>query len=535
MRGSTTIDTHMRRVVYIGFPFETFSPSTHARSSRYSELKMVLDIYLDPCTVNSRKVLAGLDLMGTKYEFHHIDFFKGEQKGDVYMKINHSATVPALKDGDLLLTESNSILLYAAELGKSEYYPSDIKKRADVNRWLFWESSVWFPSCYIYLVENVVKPLLKDEPDKSILDAQDERFHQLATILEATLSKNKWLVGDELTIADLSVAAPMHLHAAQKLPLDKYPSLRRWIAEVEKLPSWQKTQGAVDKALLPNGAQATNGPSNKGSVETTVNYTKHIPNKACELYFYESEKAKDIHEPGDDAQKVSVHDGWHRANDFSVDKEGFALGELKTDYENWEDEQSVRKSFYPEVVEFLKQTVGAKRVLVFDHTIRTKANIIKKLTQETNTSQRAPVKLVHCDYTAESGPVRLAQLLPEEADALMKSRVAFINVWKPIHNVVEENPLAMCEVPSAPNDDFFKLFLRYRDRNGENYVMRYNQQHRWWYFPNMDTDKVILLKTYDSETDGRARFVGHTAFDDPTSPPDAKTRESVEIRTIAFF
>jgi hypothetical protein len=61
--------------------------------------------------------------------------------------------------------------------------------------------------------------------------------------------------------------------------------------------------------------------------------------------------------------------------------------------------------FYPEVVEFLKRTVGAKRVLVFDHTIRTKANDQKKLRREINTSQRAPVMLVHCDCTAESGPI----------------------------------------------------------------------------------------------------------------------------------
>jgi hypothetical protein len=93
----------------------------------------------------------------------------------------------------------------------------------------------------------------------------------------------------------------------------------------------------------------------------------------------------------------------------------------------------------------------------------------------------------------------------------------------------------MCDVTSTSPADFFKLHLRYRDRDGENYVMRHNEAHKWWYFPHMKTDKVILLKTYDSETDGRARFVGHSAFEDPTSASDAPLRESVEIRTIAFF
>jgi len=253
-----------------------------------------------------------------------------------------------------------------------------------------------------------------------------------------------------------------------------------------------------------------------------------------EIYFYDTEDAKGIHEPGDDPREMEVHDGWHRANSFSYDKEGFALQDFKTEFDKWEAEDVVREKFYPEIVEFLKTTTGAKRVLVFDHTIRTKKNEAKKLTQESNTSQRAPVMLVHCDYTAESGPLRVRQLLADEAEDLLSRRVAFLNVWKPL-NVVEERPLAMCDVTSSPPEDFFKLYLRYRDRVGENYLMRHSPNHKWWYFPKMTPDKVIILKTFDSETDGRARFVGHSAFEDPTSAADAAPRESVEIRTIAFF
>lgn len=185
-------------------------------------------------------------------------------------------------------------------------------------------------------------------------------------------------------------------------------------------------------------------------------------------------------------------------------------------------------------MELLKRTTGAKRVLVFDHTIRTERNAQKKLTDEKNTSQRTPVMLVHCDYTAESGPVRVTQLLGEEAEDLLSRRVSFINVWKPL-NIVEERPLAMCDVESCRDEDFFKLFLRYRERDGENYVMKHSPRHKWYYFPKMTPQQAILLKTYDSATDGRARFVGHTAFVDPTSPPNAPMRESVEIRTICFY
>jgi hypothetical protein len=147
-------------------------------------------------------------------------------------------------------------------------------------------------------------------------------------------------------------------------------------------------------------------------------------------------------EPGDGPHEMEVHDGWEHATSFSADKEGFSLHDFKTGYDNWEDSKQVRASFYPEVVEFLKKTTGAKRVLVLDHTIRTTANVAKPLTDQTNTSQRAPVMLVHCDYTAESGPLRVRQLLEEEADDLLSRRVAFLNVWKPIRNIVEDNPLA---------------------------------------------------------------------------------------------
>ena len=120
-----------------------------------------MKIYADPITINCRKVLAGLDLMKAPYELAHVDYFKGEQKGDAYLAINPNASIPAMVDGDLVLWESNAILQYAADRnGGSSAYPTDLKTRADINRWLLWESSSWFPSCYVYLVENCVKPLL---------------------------------------------------------------------------------------------------------------------------------------------------------------------------------------------------------------------------------------------------------------------------------------------------------------------------------------------------------------------------------------
>ena len=137
--------------------------------------------------------------------------------------------------------------------------------------------------------------------------------------------------------------------------------------------------------------------------------------------------------------------------------------------------RSVR-SFTATSAEFVKREVGAKRVIVFDHTIRAQSNIAQARS-ENSTSRRAPVMNIHCDYTEHSGPLRVRQLLPDEADELLKHRVAFYNFWKPLKRTVEERPLAMCDVTSSTHDDFITMKLRYRDRDGEIFVMRYSPQH----------------------------------------------------------
>lgn len=209
----------------------------------------MLQVYLDPATINSRKLLAGLELLGMPYEIKHINYFTGAHKQPDYLAINPNGRLPAAKDGDFALWESDAILQYAADLsGSDRHYPKDLKKRADVNHWLLWEVSAWQPSCYTFFIENAVKPLMGAPPDQALL----ENWRQLAGILDARLAKSRWLVGEEVTIADIAVAAPMHVHKRQGLPLDEFPNLKRWMGEIEKLPCWRKTQGAVEAALQPH-------------------------------------------------------------------------------------------------------------------------------------------------------------------------------------------------------------------------------------------------------------------------------------------
>ncbi len=202
-----------------------------------------MEIIADPITVNCRKVLAGLKLIGADYTLTKVDYFKGEQKSPEVVAINPNATIPVMRDGDLVLWESNSILQYAADkVGNASAYPTDLKTRADVNRWLLWECGTWFPTCYVHLVENCVKPLLGAETDPSVLDGEAPNFHKLAGIMDARLAGSAYLCSDQPTIADVAVASPMHLHGWAKLPLDDHPNVVRWMTEgIELQPWWKAT------------------------------------------------------------------------------------------------------------------------------------------------------------------------------------------------------------------------------------------------------------------------------------------------------
>ena len=251
-----------------------------------------------------------------------------------------------------------------------------------------------------------------------------------------------------------------------------------------------------------------------------------------DYYFYEPEAELKLNPPGTDAHEVAIHDGRSVASSFSLDREGFELKAFDPGFRAFDDDAAVKATFYAQVVAFVKAHSGATRVEVFDHTIR------KRLPADLNaqtTVQRPAVMLVHSDYTVKSGPQRVRDLLPEQADELLRGRVAFYNVWKPLYDPVEELPLAMVDAASDSDEDMLIMELKYRERTGEIYVMRYSPAHRWIYFSNMQPNEALLLKTYDSETDGRARFMGHSAFEDPSSAPNAKKRESIEVRTMAFF
>jgi hypothetical protein len=230
-----------------------------------------------------------------------------------------------------------------------------------------------------------------------------------------------------------------------------------------------------------------------------------------------------------DVRAVTISDCRPIADSFSLEREGIAFREYATAVEDFYDDAEVEAVYYPEMLRLVMEATGAVKVLVFDHTRRVEGD-------DPNDGHRRPVRSAHNDYTEKSGPQRVRDLLPAaEAEQRLGARFSIINVWRPISGPVRAAPLAVCDAQSLASGDLVATDLIYPDRVGEVYGAAYGAHQRWYYFPDMERDEVILIKGHDTETDGRARFAPHTAFDDPTSPSDAAPRESIEIRTLAFF
>lgn len=215
---------------------------------------------------------------------------------------------------------------------------------------------------------------------------------------------------------------------------------------------------------------------------------------------------------------------------LSLDGSGFLLASQVSAMRDFFDADELRAVYYSEVVALVARISGARRVLVFDHTLRSGDE-----TERQEKRLREVIRGAHNDYTDWSGPQRVRDLLSDEADLLLARRFAIIQAWRPLDAVLYSNPLALADARSVAPDDLLIAERRYPDRVGQTYRLKHNPAQRWAYFPRQTRDEAIVFKVYDSEKDGRARFTPHTSFDDPTTPAGAPPRRSIEVRTLAFF
>src|SRR5260221_11756362 len=169
----------------------------------------------------------------------------------------------------------------------------------------------------------------------------------------------------------------------------------------------------------------------------------------------------------EERRTVAIADG-RQASGLDLEKNGFVLVPHPTAMKNFFEPDELKAVYYREVEELVKRVSGAKRVVVFDHTLRSgdEAEREAKLIRE-------PVLSAHNDYTEWSGPQRVRELLPEESEALLKNRFAIIQVWRSINQPILSNPLAMADARSVAPQDLLVAERRFPDPVRQTYRPEY--------------------------------------------------------------
>lgn len=273
----------------------------------------------------------------------------------------------------------------------------------------------------------------------------------------------------------------------------------------------------------PPTMQATHDSSYipRGSVETKLQFYKAPADGSRPFNYVESppEGQPQRNYDGIDLP-ITIHDIRGRESDFNIDTHAVAALTAPPSAEKvFRDDASIKQNYYPEVEALLLTHVpGAKRILLFDHTIRRA------------TGNRNPLTRVHIDQTTKSATARVHYHLPAEADELLRGRVRIINVWRPLNGPVQTSHLAFSDSTTVKNEDLVGIEHRYPDRTGETAAVQHRDE-KWYYWSGMGNEERLLLECYDSEKGGR---LPHTAFKDPRSPRDGKERESIEVRALVF-
>jgi glutathione S-transferase len=218
--------------------------------------RIMVELYVFPPSPRAFKVMAVANYLGINWTMRVLDVVKGDHKLPEYAALNPNMRMPTLKEGDYVLWESNAIGQYlAGKRPESGLLPADEKGRLDVTRWQFWDLAHWDPACAVFLFENVVKPVVlkSGEPDPAAIAKGAEALSRSAAVLDGHLKGKKFVIGDRLTVADFSLAAPLNLAEMAHLPIEPYREIKRWYETLRALPAWQKT---LAQCTLPAAAAA---------------------------------------------------------------------------------------------------------------------------------------------------------------------------------------------------------------------------------------------------------------------------------------
>lgn len=205
-----------------------------------------MKLYIHPASPNCVKVLMAASLLGVRLDIEVVDLPSGAQRSPEFLALNPNGRVPVLVDGGFVLWEANAILQYlAADQPAPALWPADLRAQADVTHWLSWDLAYLAAAVRPFQWERMLKPMLGlGGPDAAVLEAAAEPLARCAGVLDQALAGRAWLVGNALTLADVSVACRLMYAEAARLPLDGHGEVRRWREAIAATDAWRTAQPA---------------------------------------------------------------------------------------------------------------------------------------------------------------------------------------------------------------------------------------------------------------------------------------------------
>jgi glutathione S-transferase len=204
-------------------------------------------LYHHPFSTNARRAVMTAMELDTPVELVLVDLPKREQRSPAFLARNPAGRVPVLEDGSMILPESHAIMLYlVARAPNQTLYPSDLAGQAQVNRWMFWCSAHFQPAISVLNWELFVKKVAGlGEPDAAEIARGERLVGEFASLLDSHLASREWVAGNNMTLADLSIATPLMALKQARLPVAPFKHLLSWFARMEARESWQRTKPPV--------------------------------------------------------------------------------------------------------------------------------------------------------------------------------------------------------------------------------------------------------------------------------------------------
>lgn len=218
-----------------------------------------------------------------------------------------------------------------------------------------------------------------------------------------------------------------------------------------------------------------------------------------------------------DAVRMSLAD-LRATEGLTLDQQGFALIDAPSVVRNYNNGEAIHRAYYSQAEAIVMQATDARRVIAFEHDIHA-----------------GQPSVVHSDYTDASGPIRARAVLKAANTTSYGRRYAIVSLWRPIEATVEATPIAVAAADSISPLEVAPQSAIDHGGMDDAYPVRHAASHRWFYAPRQTPDEALLLKAYDSATDGRARFTPHAMIDTLDGANDAPPSPGIETRLLVLY